>query len=175
MPSFISKQLNDFWKSRGIILNLFHTSGSHALEAALVSLVDLWNLVVVLGKLLLELGGVKLAVGATSLDDLGLLLEGEVLPGEVWANVLLEQGKDFVVGDGTWVGKVVDAGFLVLSQEDGGWEEIGKDGVGVGDIDHSVVFGNFGDEVTGVEVVADWHAQSEDEAVAVVLHDLGLD
>jgi hypothetical protein len=136
--------------------------------------VDLWHLVVIFAELLLELGGVQLAVRSSSLDNLCLLVQGEVFPGEVGAHVLLEESKDLVVGDGTWVGEVVDAGLLVLSQENGGWEEIGEDGVGVGDIDNALVLGDLGDEVTGVEVVADWHTKSEDEAVGVVFHDLRL-
>lgn len=133
---------------------------------------DLWDLEVVLGELLLELGGVKLAVGASGLDDLGLLLEGEVLPGEVWANVLLEEGENLVVGDGTWVGEVVDAGILVLGEEDGAWEEIVEDGVGVWNVNDAVVLCDLGDKVAGVEVVRDWHSQAEDEDIWVVLHDL---
>jgi len=134
--------------------------------------VDLGDLEVVLLELLDKLGGVELAVASAGLDDLGLLVQCEVLPGEVWSDVLLEEGQNLVVGDGTWVGEVVDTGILVLGQEDGGREEIVENSVGVGDIDDTLVFGDLGDEVTGVKVVADWHAKSEDQAVAVVLHDL---
>ena len=76
------------------------------------------------------------------------------------------------MGDGTWVGEVVDTGLLVLGEENGGWEEVVEDGVGVGDIDNTIVLGDLGDEVTGVEVIADWHAKSENQSVGVVLHDL---
>lgn len=152
--------------------HLLDTSGSHALEALGVSLVDLWDLVTVLLELVDKLRGVELAVGAASLDDLGLLLEGEVLPGEVWANVLLEEGENLIVGDGTWVGEIVDAGILVLSEEDRGWEEIVEDGVGVWNINDTLVLGDLGDKVAGVQVVGNWHSQSEDENVLVVLHDL---
>jgi len=103
-------------------LRLFHTRSSHALEAALVSLVNLRDLIVVLFELLDKLGGIELAVASASLDDLGLLLQCEVLPGEVWSDVLLEEGKDLVVRNSTWVGEVIDAGVLVLGQEDGGRE-----------------------------------------------------
>lgn len=133
---------------------------------------DLRNSVTILLELQLQLGSIQLAVATSSLDDLGLLIQGEVLPGELWANEFLEQSEDFIVGDGTWVGEVVDASLLVLSQEDGGWEEIGEDGVGVGDIDNTIVLGDLGDEVTGVEIVADGHTKAEDEAVGVELHDL---
>ena len=119
---------------------------------------DLWNLVVVFLELVDQLGGIQLAVAASGLDDLGLLVKGEVLPCEVGAHIFLEERKDLVVGDGSWVGEVVDAGVLVLCHQDGGWEEIGKDGVGVGDIDNPLVFGDLGDKVTGVQVIADWHS-----------------
>lgn len=160
-PSLCSKQAH-----------LLDTSLGHALEALGVSLVDLWHLKAVLLELGGKLLGVEHAVGAAGLDDLGLLLEGEVLPGEVWTNVLLEEGENLVVGDGTWVGEVVDAGLLVLSEEDGGWEEIVEDGVGVWNINDTIVLGDLGDKVAGVQVVRDWHSQSEDENVLVVLHDL---
>lgn len=164
---------NNAFEDQKMWATLFNTSSGHSLEAALVGLVDLWDGVSVLSKLLLKLGGIQLAVGSSSNNNLGLLLQGEVLPGELRADKLLEESKDLVVGDGTWVGEVVDSGILVLSKEDGSWEEIGKDGVGVWNVDNTVVLGDLGDEVTGVEVVADWHTKSEDEAVGVVLHDLG--
>jgi len=47
-----------------------------------------------------------------------------------------------------------------------------EDGVGVRNIDDTLVLGDLGNEVTGVQVIADWHAESEDQAVAVILHDL---
>ena len=134
---------------------------------------NLWNLILVLSKLVDKLGGIQLAVGASGLDDLGLFLQSKVLPGEVWANVLLEERENFVVGDGTWVGEVVDTSLVVLGEDDGGWEEIGEDGVGVWNVDDTVILCDLGDKVTWVEVVADWHAETEDEAVVVVFHDLG--
>ena len=133
---------------------------------------NLRDLKLVLLQLVGQLGGVKLAVAATSLDDLSLLLKREVLPGEIGADVLLEERQNLVVGDGAWVGEVVDSGLFVLGKEDGGWEEIVQDGVGVGDVDNALVFGDLGNEVAGVKVVGDGHAESEDEAVGVVLHDL---
>jgi hypothetical protein len=152
--------------------HLFNTSSGHSLEATLVCLVDLWHLVVILGKLLLKLCSIQLAVGASSLDDLGLLLEGKVLPAEIRSDELLEEGKNLVVGNSTWVGEVVDSSLLVLSQEDGSREEVGEDGVGVWNIDDTVVFGNLGDKVARVQVIGDWHTKSEDEAVGVVFHNL---
>lgn len=133
---------------------------------------NLGHLILVLGKLAGQLVGVKLAVAASGLDDLGLLLQGEVLPAEIWANVLLEEAQNLVVGDGAGVGEVVNARLLVLGEEDGGREEIVEDGVGVGDIHNTVVLSNLGDKVTWVKIVADGHTKSEDEAVGVVLHDL---
>lgn len=160
-------------KERGEeISDLFHPSSSHALEAASIRLVNLWHLVVVLGKLLGELGGVQTTVASAGLDDLALLLKCEVLPCEVGSDVLLEQAQDLVVRDSAWVGEVVDTGLVVFSHQDGGREEVVEDGVGVWDVNDTLVLGDLGDEVSGVEVVADRHAQSEDQAVLVGLHDL---
>ncbi len=133
---------------------------------------DLRDSEAVLLELVLELGGVKHAVGAASLDDLGLLLESEVLPGKVWANVLLEEGKDLVVRDGTWVGEIVDTGLFVLGEEDGTWKEVVEDGVGVWHVNDLLVLGDLGNEVTAVEIIGDWHSQAENEDIWVVLHDL---
>lgn len=151
---------------------LLSSGSSHTLEALSISLVDFWNLVVVLLKLVNKLGSIELAVGATSLDDLGLLLKGKVLPLERWTNVLLEEGKNLVVGNGSWVGEVEDTSGVVLGKDNGGWKKIGKDGVGVWYVDDTLVLGDLGDEVTAVEIVGNWHPQSEDEAVLVVLEDL---
>lgn len=132
----------------------------------------LWDLEVVLLKLGDQLGGIKLAVAASGLDDLGLLLQGEVLPGEIWTDVLLEKGKDLVVGDGAGVGEVVNASILVLREEDSGWEQVMEDGVGVWDINDTLVLGDLGDKVAAVKVVADRHSQSQDEHIGIGFHDL---
>jgi hypothetical protein len=134
--------------------------------------VNLGNLEAVLLELLNQFGGVQLAVTSSSLDDLGLLLQCEVLPCEVWSDIFLEKAQDLIVGDGTGVGEIVDAGILVLGHEDGSWKEVMEDGVGVGDIDNTLVLGNLGYKVTGVQVVADGHAKSEDESVTVIFHNL---
>ena len=152
--------------------HLFSSASSHSLEAKLVRLMNLRNFKVVFLKLLDQLRGIQLAVAAAGLDDLRLLLEREVLPGKVGSDVFLEQGQNLVVGDCAWVSEVVDAGLFVLGEEDGGWEKIVEDGVGVGDVDYALVFGDLGDEVAGVKVIGDRHAESENEAVGVVLHDL---
>lgn len=153
-------------------LRLLNTSGLHALEAALVGGVDLGDLVVILLQLGGQLGGVELAVAAAGLDDLGLLVQGEVLPGEAGSDDVAEEGEDLVVRDGAGVGEVVDASLLVLGEEDRGGEEVGEDGVAVGDVDDTLVLGDLGDEVARVEVVRDGHAQAEDQSVGIVLHDL---
>ena len=137
-----------------------------------VCLVNLRNLELVFLELVDELGGIELAVASAGLDDLSLLIKCEVLPGEVWTDVFLEEGKDLVVGDGSWVGEVVDAGILVFGHEDGGREEIVEDSVGVWDIYDSLVLSDLGDEVARVKVVADGHSQSENEYIGVCLHDL---
>jgi hypothetical protein len=142
-----SKHHNDFSKERKFQANLFRARSSHALEAQLVRLMNFWHLVLVLLELVDQLRGVELAVASASLDNLGLLLQCEVLPGKVWANVLLEEGQDLVVRDSTRVGEIVDTSVLVFSHKDGGWEEVVENGVGVGNIYHSLVLGDLGDEV----------------------------
>ena len=135
---------------------------------------NLRNLELIFLQLVDELSSIELAVAATRLDDLGLFFEREVLPGETGADVFLEERQNLVVRDCAWICEVVYADFLVLGEEDGGRKEIVEDGVGIGDVNYALVLGDLGDEVTGVEVIRDGHAQSEDEAVGVVFHDLQM-
>jgi len=65
---------------------------------------DFRDRVVIFLELIDELSGVKFTVRPASLDDLALLLNGEVLPFKRRADMLLEQGKNFVVRNGTGVG-----------------------------------------------------------------------
>ncbi len=130
------------------------------------------DLVLVFLELVDQLRGVELAVASAGLDNLGLLLQCEVLPGKVWANVLLKESQDLVVGDSTRVSEVVSTSVLVFGHKDGGWEKVVENGVGVGDVYHSLVLGDLGDEVAGVEVVADGHSESENQDIGVCLHDL---
>ena len=123
---------------------------------------NLRNLKLVLLELLNQLRSVKLAIASSSLDNLSLLLEREVLPGKIRTDVLLEQGQDLIVGDGAWVGEVVDARLLVLGKEDGGGKEIVENCVGIGDVNYALVLCDLGDEIAGVEIIADRHAQAED-------------
>ena len=142
------------------------------MEAGFISLVNLRDLKLVLLELFNQLSGIQLAVASSSFDDLRLLLQSKVFPRKIWSNVLLKQAEDLVVRNSTWVGEVVDTGVLVLGQDDRSWEEIVEDCVGIGNIDYALVFGDLGDEVTGVQVIADGHPKSEDESIAVELHDL---
>ena len=74
--------------------------------------------------------------------------------------------------DGAGVREVVDTGVLVLGHEDRGREQVVQYGVGVWDVDHALILGDLGDEVAGVEVVADGHAEAENQDIGVCLHDL---
>jgi len=74
----------------------------------------------------------------------------------------------------TRVGEIVDSSFIVFGEQDGGGEEIVEDGVAVWNVDHAFVFCDFRDEVAGVEVVGDGHAEAEAEDVGVVHHDLWM-
>lgn len=153
-------------------MGLFCARSSHTLETQLVRLVNFWDLVLVLLELVDQLRGIELAVASAGLDNLGLLLQCEVLPGKVWANVLLKQGQDLIVRDSTRVGEVVDTSVLMFGQKNGGWEEVVENGVGVGDVYHSLVLGDLGDKVAGVKVVANGHSESENQNIGVCLHDL---
>ena len=79
--------------------------------------------------------GVEEVVRPRCHDHLGLLLHREVGPREVRVNVLLVQLEDLVVGDGTRVGVVHDAGQLALAHLDGERHELGEHGHRVGDVD----------------------------------------
>jgi hypothetical protein len=133
---------------------------------------NLWNLEFVFLELIDQLRRVELAVASAGLDDLSLLFQCEVLPGEVGADIFFEEGQDFIVRDGARIGEVVNTSVFVLGHEDRGWEEIMEYGVRVGDVYHSLILGNLGDEVTRVEVVADGHSESENENIGVCFHDL---
>jgi hypothetical protein len=65
---------------------------------------DLRDFVIVLLELTDKLVGIEETVGSTSLDDLALLFNSEVLPLEGRANVLFEESKDFVMGNGARIG-----------------------------------------------------------------------
>lgn len=115
---------------------------------------------------------IQLAVASAGLDDLCLLLQGEVLPRVAGPDNVPEQGEDLVVRDGARVGEVVDACVAVLGQEDRRGQQVVQDGVAVGNVDDAVVLGNLGDKIAWVKVVRDRHPQPQDEAVGVVFHDL---
>ena len=151
---------------------LLNARGLHPLKALPVRIVDLWNLVFVLLELRNQLRRVQFAVAPARLNDLGLFLEAKVLPGKGRSDNVPEQRQDFVMRNGARVGKVVDTNVAVLGEEDGCWQQVREDGVAVGNVHHVVVFGDLGDKVSGVQVIRNWHAQTEDQAAGVVLDDL---
>lgn len=109
--------------------HLFGASSSHSLETSLVRLVNFWDLVPILAQLLDQLSGIQLAITSSRLDDLGLFLQCEVLPCEIWSHIFLEESQNLVVRNGSWVGKVVDTGIFVLGHEDGSREKIVENGI----------------------------------------------
>jgi len=134
--------------------------------------VNFWDLNTILLHLGDQLGSVELAVTPASLQDLALLIKREVLVGEAWADVFGEEVEDLVVGDSTGVGEVVNTLLVVLGKNDGDGEHRGEEGVAVWNVDDFLVLGDLGDERSRVEVVRDWHAESENQNVVVLLHDL---
>lgn len=151
---------------------LLDTCSLHPLETLPVGLVDLRHLVPVLLQLVDELGVVQLAVASTGLDDLGLFLQGEVLPRVARPDNIAEERENLVVRDGARVGEIVDARVAVLGQKNRCGQQVVQDSVAVGDVDDAVVLGNLRDKVARVKVVRDRHSQPQDEAVGIVLHDL---
>lgn len=75
-------------------------------------LVYLWNLDVRQG--IDKFGVIQGVIGSAGLENLGLLLEGEVGVGIVWIHVLLVQVQHLVVGDGARVAEVVNTSQLAL-------------------------------------------------------------
>lgn len=61
-----------------------------------------------------QLAVVQSVVGPAGLENLGLLLHGEVRVGVVRIHVLLVEIQHLIVGDGSRVAEVVDAGQLAL-------------------------------------------------------------
>jgi hypothetical protein len=144
-----------------------------------------------------ELARVQSVVGATSLEDLGLVLDREVLPLKVGIDVLqidvggrmskegktgwlvvrvssylLVEGEHFIVRSGAGVGEVVDSLALLLGHVNGDGQQVGEDGHRVGHVDDLLVLADLRDEVPGVEVIRDGHAKPEGEHVGVGLQQL---
>lgn len=69
----------------------------------------------------------QLVVGATRLDDLRLLLEGEVGPVEAGVDVLLVEGEDLIMGQGAGVREVVHALALLLGHVERHGQQVVKD------------------------------------------------
>jgi len=86
-----------------------------------------------------ELARVEHAVAAVGFDHMGLLLKGEVAPGEGWGDDGAVERKDFVVGDCAGVGEVVNTEFVVRSEQQRDRKEVAEDGVAVWYVDYSLV------------------------------------
>ena len=122
-----------------LLCGLESGSGGHALEAGSVGSVHLWDGDAQLGEGGDELRRVELAVGSASLDDEGLLREGEVLSRKVGLDVLLVQLEHLVVRDRARVGKVVHSREVVLCHRDRRRQQVVQQCVGVGNVDDSLV------------------------------------
>jgi hypothetical protein len=87
----------------------------HSLKALLVRLMHFHAIEIdaVFPAFCRELARVEHAVAAAGFDHVGLLLEGEVAPGEGWGDDGTVQGEDFVVGYCAGVGE------LGVCQDDG--------------------------------------------------------
>jgi len=113
---------------------------------------------------------VKKVVGTRGNNNLGLLLDGEILVGKVRLDVFLIQLKDLIVADSSGVGEVHDAGEAALGHFDRHGEEFRKNGHRVGNVDHLLVASNLGDEVAGIlEVLDNGHAHAEGKDIRELL------
>lgn len=153
-------------------LFLFNTRSLHSLEALFIGFVNLGDFISVFLQLGNQLGRIESAVASGCLDDFGLFLERKVLPAEFGPHNLLEQRKNLVMRNGAWIGKVVHAGFAMLCENDGSWQKVMKDGVAVGDVNHTVVANDLGHEIALVKVIANRHAKAKDETVWITFQDL---
>lgn len=153
-------------------LSLLNTRSLHPLEAFFICFVNLGDLIFVFLHLGNQLSGVESAVASACLDDFGLFLERKVLPTEIWSHNILEKRENLVVRNGSWIGKVIHAGFTMLCENDGSWQKVMEDSVAVGDVDHPIVTNDLGHEITRVYVIANRHAKAKDETVWITDQDL---
>ena len=116
-----------------------------------------------------ELGSVKLIVGTGSFENLGLLLDGEIFVGVGWVDVLLVQVQDLIMGNDTWVGKVVNTSQSFLGHCQRRREHLMQYCHRVGDVDNSFILDNLGDKIAVEQIIRDRHAHTKDQAVGVAL------
>jgi len=101
-----------------------------------------------------------MVVGSSGSQDLRLFFIGEVLPGEGGIDDFLIHLEDFVVGNGTRVGQVDGSSDLTLGHVDHDGKEFRKDSHGVSNGADFLVFGDLGNEITGVVGTSDGHSDS---------------
>lgn len=113
-------------------------------------------------KLLLQLACIHFVVTASSNDNLGLLLQGEVLVCQARVNVLLVHVQDFVVANNARVGEIPDTCEVSLGHLDGDGKQLVKDRHGVRNVHNLIVFCDLGDEIAGGrKVTGDRHPHSQ--------------
>jgi hypothetical protein len=128
---------------------------------------NVYALALILLDQLHELRSVQLAIAALGFDDFRLLLQCEIRPLEFWIHDLLVKTQNLIVANRTRVREIVHAGLTMLGHGDCQWEQIVQDGVGVGDVDDTVVLGDLCHEGARVQVIGNWHADAECEAAGV--------
>lgn len=116
-----------------------------------------------------ELSRVQFIIGTWCLDNLGLFFNCKVLVSVGWINVFDVQIQDLVVGNNTWVGKVVDSCQPFFCHSQGCGEHFREDGHGVGNVDHLFVLDNFGNKTAMDQVIRNRHSNPQNQAVRVLL------
>lgn len=140
----------------------------HSLKAQVVRLVDFIDFNS-LGHVTHEFGGVEFIVGAGSLDDFGLFLNGKIFVGISGVNVFLVQIQHLVVGNDSRIGKVVYTSQSALGHGERSWKHFSQDSHRVWNVDDLFVLANFGDKVSMKEIVRHGHAHSQNQTVRVAL------
>lgn len=119
-----------------------------------------------------QLGRIELTIRPRGLNHAALLLEREILPRIPGIDNLPIQRQHLIMTYGPGVGEIHDARLRVLGHGDRQRQQVVQDRVGVGDVDHARVLRDLGHEVARVQVIADGHAEAEDERGRVGFQDV---
>ena len=107
--------------------------------------------------------GIQFIVGTIGLEDFGLFLEGKVGIFKGRVNVLFEKIQDFIVGNNSGIGKVVNARQSLVRHGQGRGQHFVENRHGIGNVDNLFVLGNLGHKVAVRKVVTDGHAHTENQ------------
>jgi len=126
-----------------------------------------------LRKFFLELAGIKLIVTAGCNNHLGLLLQSEVLVGEIGIHILFVHLKDFIVAHNTRVCKVPNTSQIAFAHLNRYRQKLIQNGHGVRDVHHLLIPSDLGYEVAGsCKVPCDGHPYTQCTHIIKFLQEL---